>query len=143
MIRFIVVQNRLGRTRWARWYVQYDGRERHRTELAVHRLLAARDSRCSNVVEFLSHKLVYKRFAGLYFVVGLDHGDSELGCLEFVQLLVETLDQFFGSVSELDLIFDFHRVYAVVDEMVVGGEIVECSKQAVLAALRRTGELHP
>jgi hypothetical protein len=31
--------------------------------------------------------------------------------LEFIHLFVEVLDQYFGSVCELDLVFNFYKVY--------------------------------
>ena len=36
--------------------------------------------------------------------------DNELGCLEAIHLFVEILDQYFGNVCELDLVFNFHKV---------------------------------
>ena len=56
--------------------------------------------------------------------------------LEFIHLFVEVLDQYFGSVCELDLVFNFHKVYQILDEMVIGGEIMETSKVYVNRALR-------
>lgn len=54
-----------------------------------------------------------------------------------IQLLVEILDQYFGNVCELDLIFNFHKVDAIIDQMIVGGEVVETSKKKILAQLRK------
>jgi hypothetical protein len=62
---------------------------------------------------------VYRRYAGLFFTICIDDGDNELSTLEvsttltlkFIHLFVEVLDQYFGSVCELDLIFNFHKVY--------------------------------
>ena len=42
------------------------------------------------------------------------------------------------DVCELDLVFNFHKVYQILDEMVVGGEIMETSKTYVNRALRIT-----
>lgn len=68
------------------------------------------------------------RYASLYFMVCTDITDNELIALEVIQLFVEvriliqvflhltslclaqSLDQYFGSVCELDLIFNFHSV---------------------------------
>jgi AP-2 complex subunit sigma-1 len=50
---------------------------------------------------------------------------------------VEILDQYFGNVCELDLIFNFHKVDAIIDQMIVGGEVVETSKKKILAQLRK------
>lgn len=54
--------------------------------------------------------MVYKRYASLYFVMGIDAGDNELITLELVHHYVEVLDRYFGNVCELDLIFNFHKV---------------------------------
>ena len=56
--------------------------------------------------------------------------------LEAVHLFVEILDQYFGNVCELDLVFNFHRVYNIVDEIFLNGEVAETSKPVVLARLK-------
>ena len=58
--------------------------------------------------------------------------------LEFIHLFVEVLDQYFGSVCELDLVFNFYKVYQILDEMVVGGEVMETSKLIVNRSLKNT-----
>jgi len=58
--------------------------------------------------------------------------------LEFIHLFVEVLDQYFGAVCELDLVFNFYKVYQVLDEMVVGGELLETSKVTINHALKQS-----
>ena len=36
---------------------------------------------------------------------------------------VELLDKYFGSVCELDIIFNFEKAYFVLDELLIGGEV--------------------
>ena len=55
-------------------------------------------------------KLVFRRYAGLYFIVGIDHTDNELAYLEVIHLFVECLDDYFGTVCELDLVYTFYKV---------------------------------
>lgn len=78
----------------------------------VHRLVAPRDQKYqSNFVEFKrSTKIVYRRYAGLFFCVCVDANDNELAYLEAIHFFVEVLDQFFGNVCELDLVFNFYKV---------------------------------
>lgn len=52
--------------------------------------------------------------------------------LEAIHLFVEVLDVFFGNVCELDLVFKFEKVYLILDEMFLAGEIMETSKPAIL-----------
>ena len=89
----------------------------------------------TNFLEFRNHKIVYRRYAGLFFTLCVDQNDNELSHLEFIHLFVEVLDQYFGSVCELDLVFNFHKVYQILDEMVSSGEIMETSKVYVNRAL--------
>ena len=65
----------------------------------------------TNFLEFRNHKLVYRRYAGLFFTLCVDEVENELSMLEFIHLFVEVLDQYFGSVCELDLVFNFYKVY--------------------------------
>ena len=99
-----------------------------RLRLQVHRLIAPRDQKYqSNFVEFRSApsssassslvrqnlsstKIVYRRYAGLFFCVCVDANDNELAYLEAIHFFVEVLDQFFGNVCELDLVFNFYKV---------------------------------
>lgn len=57
-----------------------------------------------------STKIVYRRYAGLFFCVCVDANDNELAYLEAIHFFVEVLDQFFGNVCELDLVFNFYKV---------------------------------
>lgn len=77
----------------------------------VHRLIAPRDQKHqSNFVEFRASKIVYRRYAGLFFCVCVDANDNELAYLESIHFFVEVLDSFFGNVCELDLVFNFYKV---------------------------------
>ena len=49
--------------------------------------------------------------------------------LEWIHRFVETLDAYFGNVCELDLIFNYPKAFAIWDEMVVGGRLVESSSR--------------
>jgi AP-2 complex subunit sigma-1 len=77
----------------------------------VHRLVAPRDQKYqSNFVEFRNNKIVYRRYAGLFFCACVDANDNELAYLEAIHFFVEVLDSFFGNVCELDLVFNFYKV---------------------------------
>ena len=44
---------------------------------------------------------------------------------------VEILDKYFGSVCELDIIFNFEKAYFVLDEYILAGLLQESSKKKV------------
>ncbi|KAJ6789318.1 hypothetical protein PWT90_01058 [Aphanocladium album] len=129
-------------TRLAKWYAPFSDEEKIKLKGEVHRLVAPRDQKYqSNFVEFRNHKIVYRRYAGLFFCVCVDTNDNELAYLEAIHFFVEVLDAFFGNVSELDLVFNFYKVYAILDEVFLAGEIEETSKQAVLTRLEHLDKL--
>jgi hypothetical protein len=50
-IRFILLQNRQGRTRLAKYYVPLDDGEKRKLETDIHRLVVNRDPKATNFVE--------------------------------------------------------------------------------------------
>ncbi len=141
MIRYLVVQNRQGKVRLSKWYVPFEFEEKIKLALEIHRSVNSRLSKFTNFIEFKNHKIVYRRYAGLYFCLGVDPEDNELAMLEEVHMFVEVLDSYFGLVCELDLVFNFHKVYALLDELIVGGEIMEPSKAKVLQRIEELDNL--
>ena len=60
MIRFILLQNRAGKTRLAKYYIPLDDSEKHSLEYEVHRLIATRDPKFTNFVEVRKGMVVWK-----------------------------------------------------------------------------------
>ena len=65
---------------------------------------------------------MYRRYAGLFFCACVDANDNELAYLEAIHFFVEVLDQFFGNVCELDLVFNFYKVGFACNK--IGGKIM-------------------
>jgi hypothetical protein len=42
------------------------------------------------------------------------------------------LDRYFGSVCELDVVYNFYKVYGIIDDLIIGGEVIETSKSLVV-----------
>ena len=135
-VKFVILQNKQGRTRLSKWYININEEEKIKIQNEVYRTIILRDIKESNIIEYKNYKIVYKKYASLYFMFGIDTDDNELASLELIHLFVETLDKYFGSVCELDVVYNFYKVYTVLDELLVGGEIVETSKMNILKKLR-------
>ena len=56
--------------------------------------------------------------------------------LDLIQVYVEALDRLFENVCELDLIFNFETLHAVLAEMIVGGVVVETGLDKVVEGVR-------
>ena len=50
-IRFILLQNRQGKTRLSRWYVSYNDDERRKIETETHRTIVSRDNKMTSFLE--------------------------------------------------------------------------------------------
>merc|ERR1712187_574433 len=98
----------------------------------VTRMILSRGQKVCNFFEWRDYKLCYKRYASLFFIACVDSTDNELLALEQIHHFVECLDRYFGNVCELDLIFNFHKAYYILDEVLMSGELQETSKRAVL-----------
>jgi len=120
----------------SRWYVPFTGAERAKVESEVHRALMARDPRFTNFLDYRNYKLIYRRYAGLYFCFCVDLTDNELSSFELIHLFVELLDGFFGNVCELDLVFKFEKVYQILDELILGGELVDSATSNLLPVIK-------
>jgi len=95
----------------------------------LHRILLKRLS-CT-----LDTKVVYRRYASLFFIAATDPTDNELITLEIVHRYVEQMDKYYGNVCELDIIFNFQKAYFILDELLLAGEMQESSKKNVLRVI--------
>ena len=80
-------------------------------------------------------KVVYRRYASLFFIAATDNTDNELITLEIVHRYVEQMDKYYGNVCELDIIFNFQKAYFILDELLIAGEMQESSKKNVLRVI--------
>jgi len=141
MIQYLLLQNRQGKTRLSKYYRAYTDAEKTKLEGEVHRIVTTRDAKFTNFVEYTQYKLIYRRYAGLFFTLCVDVNDNELLYIESIHLFVELLDQFYVNVCELDLVFNFNKVYMILDEFFLAGEVQETSKQAILHRVQELDKL--
>eukprot|EP01071_Lankesteria_metandrocarpae_P005094 Lankesteria_metandrocarpae@DN3854_c0_g1_i1.p1 len=141
MIRFLTVLNRQGKVRLSKWYVHYGVAERNQIQLEIHKVVRTRERRWTNFVEYRNYKIIYRQYVGLIFVLCVDLNDNELAAFELIHLLVTVLDNYFGNVCELDLIFHFDKAYRMLDEILLAGEVSETSQSELVRVVKQTVSL--
>ena len=82
------MQNKQGRTRLSKWYININEEEKIKIQNEVYRTIILRDIKESNIIEYKNYKIVYKKYASLYFMFGIDTDDNELASLELIHLII-------------------------------------------------------
>lgn len=127
-IQFLLLVNKQGQTRLAQYATWMTIGERTALEgEVVRKCLQRKESEC-NFVEHLQYKLIYRRYASLFFIVGVEGDENELAVLEFIHCVVETLDKYFENVCELDVMFNAEKAHFIIEEMVSNATIVEANR---------------
>lgn len=81
-------------------------------------------------------QITYRTYATLSFIMISTSTESPLALIDLIQVFVEALDRIFENVCELDLIYGYESMHAVLAEMIVGGVVVETNLDKIVAAVR-------
>lgn len=127
--------------RLAKWFQTMSPKEKAKIVKDVSQLVLARRTRMCNFLEYKDTKIVYRRYASLFFIAGASSDDNELITLEVIHRYVEQMDKYYGNVCELDIIFSFTKAYWILDELLLAGELQESSKKTVLRCIAQQDSL--
>ncbi|KAF0988227.1 hypothetical protein HZS_8009 [Henneguya salminicola] len=131
MINYIVVFNTLGQVRFQKWYIPVSNQAK---KIIIQELIEiSNELKTKDGEHFFSYKdknIVHSRNAGLHIMFAIDPDDNELYSLNVMQIWILELNYYFEPVRELDLIFNFDRVEYILNELLIGGEMVEtCARE--------------
>uniref|UniRef100_A0A6U4FDZ1 AP complex subunit sigma n=1 Tax=Phaeomonas parva TaxID=124430 RepID=A0A6U4FDZ1_9STRA len=149
MIKAVIVVNNHGKARLVKFYQNVSGVEEQQN--VIRRIFQQVGQRPDSFCNYLEGsipewgddvKLIYRHYATLYFVFAVDKQESDLGILDLIQVFVEALDKCFENVCELDLIFHSDRVHYVLDEIIMGGMVLETNIVNILQAINDQHKLH-
>ncbi|CAH2084211.1 unnamed protein product [Euphydryas editha] len=147
MIKAILVFNNHGKPRLSKFYQYFNEDMQQQIIKETFQLVSKRDDNVCNFLEGGSliggsdYKLIYRHYATLYFVFCVDSSESELGILDLIQVFVETLDKCFENVCELDLIFHADAAHQVLDELVMGGMVLQTNMADILCRLNEQNKM--
>ncbi|KAL6940055.1 hypothetical protein ACO0QE_003938 [Hanseniaspora vineae] len=174
-LQYMLLLSRQGKTRMIQWYDSFTSAEKQIIIKDVTALVLSRKSKMCNIIECNlhgstgnTHRVIYKRYASLYFIAGIttagsardkklagqnntgantsedyvDGDSNELLVLEAIHRYVEALDSYFGNVRELDIIFNFEKAYHIMHEMFsCNGSILESSKNDILSNVAKMDQM--
>ena len=135
MIKYILILNKQGQTRLSKYYEDKTVKERVSLEAELVRKCMSRNPSQCSFIEFRDHKVVYRRYASLFFIIGLEQDDNELAAYEFIHHYLIIMDKIFQNICELDIMMNLDTAHYVLDEMVLNGLIVETNKTSVVDAV--------
>ena len=99
MIKFLLMVNKLGQTRVAQYYEHISTTEKKTLESELVRKCLSRNIDKSFVFTHMNYKIIYRRYASLYFIVGIDETEqNELSCYLLIHRFVQFLDKYFENV---------------------------------------------
>lgn len=93
----MVLMSRQGKIRLSEFFSSFSESEKRRILRDIAGDILPRAPKMCNIIEKGTFKFVYRRYASLYFVVGVPPGLNELIVLEQIHLFVEALDGYFNS----------------------------------------------
>ncbi|KAM5435555.1 RNA polymerase III-inhibiting protein maf1 [Microsporum canis] len=140
-INYLILLSRQGKVRLAKWFTTLSPKDKAKIIKDVTQLVLSRRTRMCNFLEYKDSKVVYRRYASLFFIAGCSSTDNELITLEIVHRYVEQMDKYYGNVCELDIIFNFQKAYFILDELLLAGEMQESSKKNVLRCISQQDSL--
>merc|ERR1712230_80237 len=81
-INYLILLSRQGKVRLAKWFTTLSPKEKAKIIKDVSQLVLARRTRMCNFLEYKDSKIVYRRYASLFFIAGCNSTDNELITLE-------------------------------------------------------------
>lgn len=147
MIQAVYIFNNQGKPRLIADYRNLDVQKSQQFLKETYNLIKVRkDNQCnfiegSKLLGGSNTKIIYRHYATLYFVFVVDSSESELGILDLIQVLVESLDKCFENVCELDIVFKCDQVHYILDEIISGGMVLETKYGEVVYAFNEQAKL--
>ncbi|EGF78884.1 hypothetical protein BATDEDRAFT_12684, partial [Batrachochytrium dendrobatidis JAM81] len=136
-IEYFIVFSKYGKMRLKRLFKTVSSGKKSQIMNDTMAQILKRTNAMSNILDFRGSRLIYKRYASLYFCASIEENDNELITLELIQRYVQLLDAYFGNVCELDIIYGIVEAYIILDELLIAGEMAEPNLRGLLKSITK------
>ena len=132
MIKIALILNINGKSRYFRCYDETCLKEEDESKVIkeIYQKLKGRKILDCNIIEDLEclkegYKVIYKKWATLFFVFVIDEGENELAIIDLIQNWIKLLEKNFPGVWEYHLVFNPDLLYSIMDEVLLDGMVTE------------------
>ncbi|EWS71524.1 clathrin adaptor complex small chain (macronuclear) [Tetrahymena thermophila SB210] len=146
MIKLFLIINNLGKVRISKFYENINVDKQNDIIQKLFELVKYPDGRKSHFVKdkdgIYDKKctIIIRQYASLHFIMIIDQDESELSALDLIQIIVEGCDTLFENVCELDMVYFPDKINALIDEIIIGGCVIETKISEVLQSLNQAQE---
>ena len=82
--------------------------------------------------DFMENKRIYfRQYNGIYVSFICDDLENELATLDFINVFVDICTEVLKGFTEQFIVLNIEKVLLLIDEMIIGGIIVEINKNEV------------
>ncbi|KAJ6224265.1 hypothetical protein RDWZM_002810 [Blomia tropicalis] len=151
MIHAVLIFNTTGKPRLIKFYDHYSTDLQQRIVDETFRIISARNNNQCHFVETNIFDrngtqpkdllLMYRQYATLYVAFCVDKAENELAILDLIQIFVEVMDRCFESVCELDLIFNLEKIHHILNEIIIGGLVIETNIDEIMEKFKHQMKL--
>ncbi|XP_017486879.1 PREDICTED: AP-3 complex subunit sigma-like [Rhagoletis zephyria] len=150
MIHAVLIFNTSGKPRLVKFYDYYSPDIQQQITEQTFRVISNRshaechfvETDLKNGIRSSDLLLMYRQYATLYVVFCVDKAENELAILDLIQIFVEAMDRCFESVCELDIIFNMDKIHYILNEIIMGGLVIETNLEEILEKYRTQVQLH-
>ncbi|XP_055274192.1 AP-4 complex subunit sigma-1 isoform X1 [Moschus berezovskii] len=123
MIKFFLMVNKQGQTRLSKYYEHVEINKRTLLETEVIKSCLSRSSEQCSFIEYKDFKLIYRQYAALFIVVGVDDTENEMAIYEFIHNFVEVLDDYFSRVVSCSTVTTSLMIFTLMKFMSQTGQL--------------------
>ncbi len=133
MIELILIYNSLGKCILNKPYGEFIDSNKLNMLIGKAFKLISESKELSIIYNFYENKRIYfRQYNGVYVVFICDELENELATLDFINVFVDICTEVLKGFTEQFIVLNIEKILILIDEMIIGGIIVEINRSEVL-----------